>query len=1046
MRQIGEFILEKKLVMQFILVLLLVMGLVTVTGMKREAFPNVSLDKVVIEAVLPGATPEEIERLIAIPIEKQLRQVSNLDKVRSYNLENVSVIMVFLKEGIGDTSKVLDDIKDAVDLAKLPDNAVEPTVREITTEKQEVIQIALTLKNPIGKPIEDYRKVRNVAKEIEDELFQLKEIAEVQKFGYRDRQFLVEVDPASLNSREIGLNTVLNALGSRNIDTPSGVLKLDGNEYLLRTKGEFEEAKDMLEVPLVGNEFGFSTLIKDIAKVKDTYKDIEIYEKVNGKDAVVLRIWKNESSDIINTSEKTKERIDSVIHKYPEIEFTYFDDRSENVIKQIGDLGINFATGLTLVVVVLFFILGPRLSLIVSIAIPAIFLITFNLINQSGTTINTISIFGMVMVLGMMVDNSIVVSENTFRLMQEGMPRKDAILQTYRDVLIPLIVSMLVISAAFVPLLFLSGIVGKFIVAIPTVILLTLVISLIFSLSFLPNWLNIFLPEKIKATHKHNEAEDNSGVFSYILKLYKITMEWAIRRRYIVLGLFSLFFIFMLTMSSLFLRFQFFPGGGEEDIEIKTWMPIGTTLEKNHSEIDVIEPLLIGMVGEDLSYIRTRVGIHESPAVDPKPGQETHRSHIMMKLVPEDDRKEWNSGLRLVNTIRTTLEKAKDDGILDKGLFIDVSAKVKGPPIGKPVSVEIRGQDYEKIQEIANQYIDELKLINGVYDIRIDLEEGKEEYRFRIKDEAAIRTEVSARDISRSIRTAYNGEIASNISKGEDKINIMVRFPESSRMDVNSLKNVKVENRNRRLIPLDKVTYVTKERSYSMINRQDLLRIVRLEASIDTEKVTSLAVNTRLKKAVNLSKYQGYIVNFGGEQEDAQKSSRDLGFSMLLAVAVIFIIFIVYFNSIGTTGVVISSIPFGIIGVLFALLSHGFPLSFMSMLAIVALSGSIVANTLILITFIEELRGTGIPLNEAIIKGGEIRLRPIFLTTLTTVIGLLPSAYGFPTLDRFVQPLSLAFGWGLLFATGVTLVLVPIVYRIKEDIKKLTRWRRTAVD
>lgn len=1046
MRKIGEFILEKKLVMQFILILLLVMGLVTVTGMKREAFPNVSLDKVVIEAVLPGATPEEIERLIAIPIEKQLRQVTNIDKVRSYNLENVSVIMVFLEEGIGNTAKVLDDIKDAVDLAKLPDNAVEPTVREITTEKQEVIQIALTLKSPIGKPIEDYRKVRDVAKEIEDELFQLKEVAEVQKFGYRDRQFLVEVDPAALNSREIGLNTVLNALGSRNIDTPSGVLKLDGNEYLLRTKGEFEEAKDMLKVPLVGNEFGFSTLIKDIAKVMDTYKDIEIYEKVNGKEAIVLRIWKNENADIIDTSKKTKERIDSVIHRYPDIEFTYFDDRSENVIKQIGDLGINFATGLSLVVIVLFFILGPRLSLIVSIAIPAIFLITFNLINQSGTTVNTISIFGMVMVLGMMVDNSIVVSENTFRLMQEGLSRKEAILQTYRDVLIPLIVSMLVISAAFVPLLFLSGIVGKFIVAIPTVILLTLIISLIFSLSFLPNWLNIFLPEKLKATHKHNEVEENTGAFSFILKLYKNTMEWAIRRRYIVLGLFSLFFVFMFFMASLFLKFQFFPAGGEEDIEIRTWMPIGTTLEKNLSEIDIIEPVLFGMVGEDLDYIRTRVGIHESPATDPKPGQETHRSHIMMKLVPEDDRKEWHSGAKLVNTIRASLEKAQKDGIIDKGLFIDVSAKVKGPPIGKPVSVEIRGQDYKKIQEIANQYIDELNLIDGVYDIRIDLEEGKEEYRFRVNDEAAIRTEVSARDIARSIRTAYNGEVASNISKGEDKVNILVRFPESSRMDVNSLKNVKVENRSRRLIPLDKVTYVTKERSYSMINRQDLLRIVRLEASIDTEKVTSLAVNTRLKKAVNLGKYHGYIVNFGGEQEDAQKSSRDLGFSMLLAVAVIFIIFIVYFNSIGTTAVVISSIPFGIIGVLFALITHGHPLSFMSMLAIVALSGSIVANTLILITFIEELRETGVPLNEAIIKGGEIRLRPIFLTTLTTVIGLLPSAYGFPTLDRFVQPLSLAFGWGLLFATGVTLVLVPIVYRIKEDIKKLARWRRAAVD
>ncbi|MCB1143447.1 MAG: efflux RND transporter permease subunit [Leptospiraceae bacterium] len=1042
MKVIRDFILEKKLVLQFILFLFLGMGFFTVSEMNREAFPNVALDKVVIEAVLPGATSEEIERLIAIPIEKQLRSVSRIDKVRSYNLENVSVIMIFLEEGSRNTQKILDDIKDAVSSARLPSNAITPKVHEITTEKQEVIQIALSLKKPTGDSLEDYRKLRNLAKFFEDRLFQVKEIAEIQKFGYRDRQFLVEVDPVALNNNQIGLNTLLNALGSRNIDTPSGVLKLDGNEFLLRTKGEFQEATDMLNVPLVGNEIGYSTLVRNVARVFDSFKDVEIYERVNGTDSIVLRVWKTGQADIIVTSQKVKALIHNLEDEFPEASIYLFDDRSNNVIKQIGDLGVNFATGLILVVVVLFFILGPRLSLIVSLAIPSIFLIAFNLIKQTGTTINTVSIFGLVMVLGMMVDNSIVVSENTYRLMQEGITRKEAIEKTFKDVLLPLIVSMLVISAAFVPLLFLSGIVGKFIVAIPTVILLTLFVSLLFSLTFLPNWLNIFLPEKLKTTHKHNEPDEQTGAFAFVTRIYKKTMQWVVKRRYIVLLLFTLLFVFSLFLSSKYLHFMFFPSGGEEDIELKSWMPIGTTLEKNLSVIHTIEPVLKEITGGDLKYMRTRVGVHEAPAVDPKPGQEAHRAHIMLKLIPENERSQWFNGIDLVNAIRTAIDKGKASGTIDKKLFLDVSAKVKGPPIGKPVSIEIKGQEYSVIQEIAGKYIEEMKKIDGVYDIRIDLEEGKEEYRFRVNDSAAIITDISARDIARAIRTAYNGEIASSISKGEDKINILVRYPELARLDVNSLKEVKVENRSRRLIPLDQVTYVTKERSFSMINRQDLLRIVRLEASIDTSKATSLAVNTRLRKSVNLEPYKGYKVNFGGEQEDAQKSFRDLGISMLLAIAVIFIIFIIYFNSIGTTGVIISSIPFGIVGVLFALITHGKPLSFMSMLAIVALSGSIVANTLILITFIEELRAGGMELDEAIVKGGEIRLRPIFLTTLTTVIGLLPSAYGFPTLDRFVQPLSLAFGWGLLFATGVTLVFVPTVYRVKEDLVRLFKFRK----
>ncbi|MCB1202121.1 MAG: efflux RND transporter permease subunit [Leptospiraceae bacterium] len=1035
MKAISEFILEKKLVIQFTLFLLLAVGIFRILGMNREAFPNVALDKVVIQAVLPGGTPEEIERLIAIPIEKQLRSVGNIDKVRSYNLENVSVIMIFLTEGQKDTQKIVDDIKDAVSLAQLPDNANKPTVSEITTEKQQVIDLAFTLKQPTNSPISDYKKLRDIAKEYEDRLFQIKEIAEVQRFGYRDRQFLVEVNPAALNARDIGLNTVLNALGSRNIDVPSGVLKLKGNEYLLRTKGQFEEAKDMLNVPLVGNENGFTTTIKDIAKVFDTYKDEEIYEIVNGKEAIVLRIWKSEQADIINTTEITKLLIKSLNEQYPEVKVASFDDKSADVTKQIGDLGLNFATGLTLVVLALFIILGPRLSMMISLAIPFIFIITFILIKQAGLTINTVSIFGLIMVLGMMVDNSIVVAENTYRLMQEGLARKDAILKTFKDVLIPLIVSMLVITSAFLPLLFLSGIVGKFIVGIPKVVLMTLFVSLIFSLTFLPNWLNTFLPNTVRVTHKHNEPDEKTGFFTVFLMAYKKTMQWAIHHRYIALGLSGVLFLSMFFLAGRFLSFYMFPPGGEDDIEIKTWMPVGTTLEKNLSTINSLEPMLSKLAGNDLKYIRTRVGIHEAPVIDPKPGQETHRSHIMLKLVPEDERKEkWKDAAGLVNQIRTTIANAQKEGSLDKGLFVDVNAKVKGPPIGKPVSLEIRGSDYKIIQEIANLYIEKLNKIEGVTDIRIDLEDGKEEYRFHVNDSVAALTESSAKDIARSVRTAYNGEIASSISKGEDKINIMVRFPESSRMTMESMKNVNVENKFKRLIPLDKVTYVTRERSFSMINRQDLLRIVRLEASIDTKKTNSLSVNSRLKKEINLDKFSGYSVNFGGEQEDSQKSFKDLGISMLFAAAVIFAIFIVYFDSVGTTLVVLASIPFGIIGVLFALMTHGQPLSFMSMLAIVALSGGIVANTLILITFIEELRSTGMPLDEAIISGGEIRLRPIFLTTVTTVIGLIPSAYGVPTLDRFVQPLSLAFGWGLAFATVVTLVLVPIIYRIKEDI------------
>ncbi|MDF3820447.1 efflux RND transporter permease subunit [Leptospira sp. 96542] len=1038
MSSIGKFIADKTLIIQFILVLLILIGLSRLLSMHREAFPNVALDKIVVEAPLPGATPEEIERLVAIPIEKKLRAVAKIDKIRSYNLENVSVIMIFIVEGTKNTKKVLDDIKDAVDSARLPDNAQKPKVREITTEKQEVISLALSLKENSENTIDDYRKLRNTADSFENRFFQIKEIAEVEKIGYRNREFLVEVNPHALNAKEVGLNTVLNALGSRNINMPSGVLKVNGSEYLLRTRGDFEETKDMLNVPILGNEFGFATVLKDIARVVDGFEEEKTFEKIDGKNSVILRIWKSDQADIITTADTVKDVVSEMEKQYPDINLKIYEDKSKDVRRQLGDLILNFETGLFLVLMSLIFILGMRLSLMISVAIIFIFLISFIFLKQFGFTINTITIFGMVMVLGMMVDNSIVVAENTYRLMQEGMDRRDAILQTFKDVLVPLLVSFLVISAAFFPLLFMSGVIGKFILGIPAVVLVTLASSLIFALVFLPNWLNKFLPHRLeKKKYSSTTTEEKEGSFGVIISGYKRTMGFALKHRVFVLAMFTFIFFFTMFLAGKFLPFVMFPSGSEEEIEIKMWMPIGTTLNKNLSIIDNMEPTLVSYAGDDFVHLRSRVGIHENPITDPKPGLEVHRSHLMLKLVPAADRKIWSDARVLVQKIRDYIEEGKVSGQIPKEMIYDVNAKIKGPPVGKPVSLEIRGSDFNTIQEIAELYKSELLKMDGVSDIRIDLELGKEEYRFFVKDDIAGRTDVSARDIARSIRTAFNGEIASTISKGEDKINILVRFPEEYRHSVRSLDLVKVENRNRRLVPLNQVAYFKKDRDYSMINRQDLQRVVRLEATVDTNKTTSLFVNRQLKTLVNVDKFLGYSVIFGGEQEDAGKSFRDLGISMLLAVAVIFGIFIIYFNSIGTTTVIIGSIPFGIVGVLFALMTHGMPLSFMSTLAIVALSGSIVANTLILITFIEELRMKGMDIEDAIINGGAIRLRPIFLTTISTVIGLVPSAYGIPTLDPFVQPLSLAFGWGLFFATGVTLVFVPVLYRIKEDFKHI---------
>ncbi len=1034
MTKVLAYFMEHRLVTNVFLVMFLALGFVSLTSMNREAFPKVTLDKVVIETPYPGGTPEEIERLVSIPIEKQLRSVSHIDEVRSYNLENVSVIMVFLEEGLPDTRPVVEDIQDAVERTELPPGTATPTVEEITTDKQQVIDVAFALKKD-GAHIpttEEYRMLRDTAKAFEDKLYEVPEVAEVERFGYRNRQFLVEVDPSALSERRIGLNQLLHVLGMRNIDMPSGVMRLNGYEYLLRTRGQFSEVVEMRTVPIVGNATGFMTVLADVARVFDTFEDPRIYERYNGSHVIVLRVWKTESADIIDAATAAREVVEKMKERYPEVEVATFLDQSQDVIRQLNDLILNFITGLILVVAVLFFILGFRLSMVISVAIPSIFLIAFTFIKSAGITINTISIFALVMVLGMMVDNSIVVAENSYRLMQEGQSRRDAIRNTLSEVFAPLLVTMLAISAAFTPLLFMGGIIGKFIFGIPAVILIVLVVSLVFSLAFLPSWLNTVLPERINRYDASDE--DNMGLFSIIIRAYRKTMDIALEHRLAVIGGFTVFFFGLLVLAGRFLPFVLFPAGGEDAIEIKTYMPQGTTLERNLEVMEKTEGIIAEAVGEDLVFLRDRVGIHEPPFDDPKPGEETHRSTVIVKLTPVAERDEDRTAAVYVKKIRDALQQAQQAGQLPETFRYDVEADVHGPPVGKPVSLQIRGADFDRLKEIADLYIKELQSIPGVYDINLDLEEGKEEFRFHVRDDVAARAGLSVNDVAQAIRTAFNGEVASSISKGEDRINIVVRFPDQARHRLDSLKDLKVQNNQGNLVPLEKVAYYTRERSYSMINRQDMMRVVRVEASVDTDQVTSLEVNRLLQQKIDISKdYPDYSVTFGGEQEDAQESFADLVVSFLFAMGVIFAIFLVYFNSVTTTGVVMGAIPFGIAGVLLGLMLHGKPLSFMSMLAIVALSGSIVANTLVLVTFTEELRKKGQELREAIINAGAIRLRPVLLTTVTTVIGLLPSAYGIPTVDHFVQPLSLSFAWGLMFATLITLVLCPLLYMLKED-------------
>ncbi|HRZ25988.1 MAG TPA: efflux RND transporter permease subunit [Spirochaetota bacterium] len=1039
MNRVIMFLMNQKLLVNLVVALILILGLTVLMRINREFVPEVNFDMVTVTTIYPGGSPDELEQLISIPIEKELREVDGLDKVRAYNIENVSVVAIYIDDSAKDKKQVVQDIKDAVDLVEnLPDKAEKPIVEEVKLEKSMVIDVAIYGSDG-SVP---YGTIREVADDFEDSVYELDEIAEVEDFGFLDREYLVEVDPSAQMKYRMGMNTVINTLATRNLDLPGGPLRLGDREYVLRTKGQYNDSGEILGTVLMSNDMGFVTRIRDVATVSDTFEEATVHQRYNGQEAIIYRLWKKRSVDEIVTVDKIRDFVAHYKNKYPDqVKIQLFNDYSKMTRERISAVLSNAVTGFILLAIILTMLLGPRMAAIVASGIPIAFMVAFMGMKAGDITLNVISLFGMIMVLGMIVDFSIVVSENSHRYMETGLFKDHAIQKGVSEVVWPVTVTLICTCAAFAPLLMLTGLMGKFIKAIPMVLILCLCASWFTAMFVMPTYLQIFSKEpKIKTKFDELKSEDRyfeKGFFGFIQRRYKKLLAVALDHRYVTLGV----LIALLAGSLALVRvigFVFMPGGGAEQLEIKTYLPQDTNLAANLRESRKIEDIIMKLPKAEFEALHSSIGEEVPFVLDPKPGEGTHKSTFKIYLTSFHDRE--REAREILDELRVKITGAQKKGLISPNMFVRFSVEEKGPPVGKPVNVEIRGRDLAVLGKIAHEYMDYLRTIDGVRDITMDLEEGKEEYRYKVDEVMATRAGLSTYDVAMALHSSYQGAIATSVRKGEEDIDIRVRFPEEARKNRKSLDYVMIANRSGGLIPLDRVSSMTKQPGYSQINRLNYMRLVQVQADVDLNKATSIEVNRAVEKKFRdiSARYPGYSVAYGGEQEETSERMGELGTLFQFALLIIFIVLAVFFGSLMLPVVVMAAIPFALVGVIFALAVHGEPLSFMSVLGLFSLAGVIVSNTLVLVQFINNLRDEHLPMREALIEAGVIRLRPIILTSGTTVLGLIPSIYGLGGKDFFVAPLALSFGYGLVFATVITLILIPCFYHIAEDIKGRT--------
>ena len=1021
--KISEFSVKHSLLVNLISIFIIIAGLITiyVYHIRREAFPEVSFDMVIVQTVYPGAAPQEVEKLVTVPIEKELKGVGGIETMISSSIDNVSSIQLNINQDVKDKDKVVDDIEQAVNrVTGLPDDVQESIVTEITSGEIPIVKIALS-----GRMSEE--ELQDIAERLEDELEDVPGVASISRTGWRDREVWIEINPDKLEKVHVSLREVMNALRKRNISIPAGKIR-GAEEITIRTTGEFFTLEEIENVVIRANDLGNWLRIRDVANVKFAFEDEDIINKSAGSRSITLTVIKRFSADAVTIVDEAIRRTEEFIsHEDENLQVSYIDDLSYYIKRRLGVLRNNGIVGFILVICVLMFFLNHRTALLTALGIPIAFATTLAIMGCLGISINLISMFGLIIVLGMVVDDGIIVAENCSRYIEKGYNPRDAAIKGTNEVMKPVITAVLTTIAAFFPLFFFPGMMGKFLKNIPAVVIIALAASLLEALIILPSHFADF----VKAPKRGKlDSKKESHWFKHLLKFYTRVLKKALNKRYWVIGG---LFIALIATSILAGLMNFVLFGSEEGIEqfyIRAEAPVGTPLSKTNELIEQVEKMIAEMPENHLVSYTTQVGmLGQSWMFDEYGKNGSHVAQVTVYLTPFTERSKSVS--EIINDLRP--KAARVEGF--DNLYFE--KEQEGPPVGMAIAIEIRGESFETLNEIAESMMKYIGTIKGVSDVQNTHEVGRKEIQVVVDEEAAASSYVTIEDIASSIRFAFKGGVATSIkpTKAEEEIDVIVRFPEELRTDKNLFEKIMVPNQYGHLIFLKKIAYLKEKKAVSSISHLDGKRVITVRANVDNKNITSVEANKMIAKEFTdiQSQYPGYDISYGGEQKESEDVTKYFILAFGLSLFLIFMILAATFNSMIQPFIVMMAIPFGLIGVIWAFFFHGLPLGFFMMVGFIGLTGIVVNDSIVLVEFINGLRRQGVERGKSIIEGGQLRLRPVILTTVTTVFGLIPVAYGIGGGDPFLKPLALTIVWGIMCATVLTLIILPCIYAIIDD-------------
>jgi len=1023
--KITEFSINRKVTTAMLALIIVVLGSLAFTQLGLDFFPDVEFPTVSVVTVYAGASPEDIENTITRPLEQIINSVSRVKKINSVTSEGLSMIMVEFEWGTN-LDFAAQDVRDQIGFfqSSLPEAATDSLVVKFNLVQFPIMIGGITS----DMPIVELKKL--VEDEIAPKLQRVDGVASFRVYSTEIREIVVDIDKTALESRNISQDQILYALRMGNLNLPAGYIVNNFTESVVRTIGEFESLDDIRRTIVGFTQTGKPIYIKDVADVKDTLKENRFLTRIQGGQGLIFSINKRSGANTVSTAEGVNKELENILANLSQdVSFYPRMDQSEIIQSSLRQTRNNFLVGGFLAVLLILLSLRSwRPTIIIVLAIPLSVLTTFIVLYATKYTINIMTLGGLALGIGMLVDNAVVVIENVFRHLEEGKDETESAKKGSSEIGMAITASTLTTIAVFFPMMFASGITGKMAGALAVSIAISLLASLFVAFTLVPMATALLFKKHVIPIGVDKERRTQH--YQKVKTFYQRALQYALKRRMAVLGgAFGLVLLSLIVVP--FLGTEFIPAMDYDWLILSVKLPVGTSIEETNRVVVLVEKIVLSEPGVEAVYAQmgTYSGVNPQDLASSFSTTDANEGLLWVKLINQNNRK--LSNVDILENIRQKLPNFKEIKIeaLDITQAMTIGAQA-------PIEIKVSGKDLSKIKQIADRIVQKIQDVNGLRDVYHTMEEGKPEYHITLNRRKVFRMGLKASQIASALQTTSLGTIVTRYRDGNDEVDVRVRFKKKFRDSLEDIQKIPIVVPSKPSVYLDQVASISQGEGPIQITRENQARMVSILANIADRDLGSIIqdINKRLK-VVEDNLPAGYFIEYGGQYKEMRETFVIMSGAFILATLLVYMILAALFESFLYPFIIMFTIPLAFIGVVLALLISGNPINLPVLIGFVILGGIAVNNGIVMVDYINQLKKRGVEKKDAILQACAVRLRPVLITALTTIFGMLPMALSTSAGSELRAPMAITVVGGLTATTLLTLFIIPIIYSLMDRVK-----------